>query len=84
MPAGQKVAVAHFFCAAMDWYLVELDRDGQLGFGYVLNRSDPHGSEWGYFSITELADLLVLTKGGPVYVERDLHWTVRPVPQGRA
>lgn len=81
--AEDKVVWVHFFCAAFDWWLCEIgDREEvDLCFGYVTNRQDARSSEWGYWSMVELAALLVPARasaGGlypPVYVERDLSWT---------
>jgi hypothetical protein len=67
--------VVHYFCAAGDWWLAEIDpehEDGPLGFGYCRLGVDPSAAEWGYVSLTELETLNV--HHGLVIVERDCHW----------
>ncbi len=56
----------------------ELSEDRRTAFGYV-NLGDPQNAEWGYMDLNELRDLLVHVRGMPLYVERDLHWTPKPL-----
>ena len=78
----ETVVHLHFFCApACDWLLMEYDPQEELAFGWAC-LNDTQNAELGYFSLRELADLLVRTRDGvPVVVERDLHWTPRPFSQ---
>ena len=73
------VAVAHFFnpCGAGDWWATEFDPETREFFGYVSIFGD-HCDEWGYFSLDELESVK-----GPfgVGIERDLHWTPRPISE---
>jgi hypothetical protein len=88
-----KVIHLHYFAASADWWLAEVEEDGELAFGYC-NLGDPASAEWGYVSLRELALLEVPAQpvvirtlpGGiqqttlrpPIVVERDLHWTPKP------
>lgn len=79
---AKKVAHVKFFSPVFTWFVFELDPTTGEAFGWVQNHSDPTGSEPGYFSLDEMRDLLVIAHSIPVYVERDLSWTPRPVPGG--
>lgn len=83
-----KRFVLHYFTSSADWWLVELDPEQWLGFGFV-NLGDPQNAEWGYVSLVELGELYLpgqmhtkeLDDGGtrvwiqpPTVVERDLYW----------
>ena len=69
-----KVVWLRFFAGPADWYLMELDREEALAFGWV-DLGDPQNAELGYFSLQELADLEARTRQGfTVVVERDLYW----------
>lgn len=73
VPTSDKTVYAHLFCAVFDWYVLEIDDEGRICFGYVYNRSSPMDSEYGYFDVHELESLYVTTAGPlPIYVERDL------------
>lgn len=57
-PTEEHDITAHFFVNGFDWYLCEMvDLEDGTAFGYVDNRRDPYCSEWGYFSIPELAEI---------------------------
>lgn len=81
VPTPEKTVHAHLFCAVFDWYVVEIDDEGRIAFGYVYNRSSPLDSEWGYFDLDELEALLVVQARGvaPVYVERDVDFEPKRV-----
>lgn len=92
MRAKDKIVHLHYFVGGSDWWLVELDDEDRIGFGYVSLASHPDGREWGYVDLDELAEVFIppsSTPGvgtataiqPPVIVERDLHW--RPRPAGR-
>jgi hypothetical protein len=48
----------HFFLSGCDWYAVEFDGE-DVFFGFVIINNDHQNSEWGYFSLQELAALKV-------------------------
>lgn len=58
------------------WYASEYDPDERVGFGVAVG----HERELGYFSLAELEELR-----GPrgLRVERDLHWSPRPLKECR-
>lgn len=83
-----KRFVLHYFTAAADWWLAELDPEQWLGFGFA-NLGDRANAEWGYISLIELGELYLpgamwtqdLPDGGTrvhiaptTVVERDLYW----------
>ena len=65
-----KIVILKFFCPynGWEWYVVEFDGDDLL-YGYVKG----WGSEWGYFSLNELAECTV--KESVPAIERDCHFT---------
>ena len=69
--AAAKIVYVHYFTGSCDWYIVELDPETGIAFGYA-DLGDPQNAEWGYVDLTELG-----TVEGPfgIGVERDLHWT---------
>ncbi len=86
--ARDKIVHLHYFAGGSDWWLVELDLEDRIAFGYVRLGGHPDGAEWGYVDLAELAEVFVpgqaiAIEGGlriqvPVIVERDLHWRPRP------
>ena len=76
---AQKVVQVKFFnpCGRGTWYAVEFDGDDTF-FGYVVSNLGADCDEWGYFSLTELAQVR-----GPfgIGIERDRHFRPGPVPQ---
>ena len=76
---NDPIVVAHFFnpCGAGDWWATEYDPETREFFGYVSIFGD-HCDEWGYFSLDELECVK-----GPfgMGIERDLHWTPRPISE---
>jgi hypothetical protein len=69
VPAAEKVAHAHYYGPAQDWYVVEMDSHG-LAFGYTKFAGYESG-EWGYIPLAELEQVSV----GIAIVERDCYWT---------
>ena len=71
------VAHAKFFnpCGDGTWYMTELDPETRLAFGKVVRHGD---SELGYFSLDELES--VKLRFG-LYIERDIHFTPKPLSQ---
>jgi hypothetical protein len=76
---NDPIVVARFFnpCGAGDWWATEYDAGENMFFGYVSIFGD-HCDEWGYFSLDELESVK-----GPlgIGIERDLHWTPKPVSE---
>ena len=73
------VAVVHYFSpyGDWDWYGTEFDGEDTF-FGLVRGQYE----ELGYFSLTELSEALVTIGATRVpAVERDLHWTPRPLSE---
>lgn len=87
-PAEGKNIWLHYFVAACDWYVAELDPDSGLAFGYA-NLGDPANAEWGYVDLGELGAVEArarvsgagLALSLPLVVERDLYW--QPCPFGQ-
>jgi len=75
---ADKTVRVHYVAGGCDWWLVEYDPATGLGFGYAC-LGDPAGAEWGYVHLPELEAVCV--HRGLVVVERDLHWTPRPVAE---
>jgi len=73
-----KTVRVHYVAGGCDWWLVEYDPATGLGFGYACLGYSA-GAEWGYIHLPELEAVRV--HRGLVVVERDLHWTPRPVSQ---
>lgn len=77
VPLDDKLVHLHYFVGGCDWYVMEVDRERRLAFGWV-DLGDPQNAELGYFDLEELRRLMVTPHGYPLVVERDLHWTPRP------
>ena len=73
--AKDKIIRMHFFLGSSDWLAVEFDGE-DLFFGYVSLNDDKENAEWGYFSLSELADINFLG----FQIDRDLYW--QPVRAG--
>ena len=75
-PEKEAIAVVKFFSpySQWTWYAVEFDGEDTF-FGLV----DGFEMEYGYFSYSELEAVIVF--GGVPAVERDCHWTPRPVKE---
>lgn len=59
---------------AATWWISSLDAEDGMAFGFCC-LGDPEMAELGYFSIQELESL----RGGPFRVERDLHFSPKPM-----
>ena len=75
---GDKPIGLHYFAGACDWWVIELDPDSMLSFGYAC-LGDPLCAEFGYTDLSELCGLR-LRSAFPV-IERDLHWTPTTVAE---
>lgn len=72
----QAIVHAHIFGPVGDWYITEIDEEGETAFGYTKLTSFPDG-EFGYVSITELqaiADQFFEKKDIRYLLERDEYW----------
>jgi hypothetical protein len=72
---ADKIVHLHYFVGGADWYITELDPETGEAFGWAEIVSG--GGEWGYVFLPELATLEV----GFLVVERDLHWSPKPVKE---
>ena len=75
-PEKESIAVVKFFSpySQWTWYAVEFDGEDTF-FGLV----DGFEMEYGYFSYSELE--VVTVYGGVPAIERDCHWSPRPVKE---
>jgi hypothetical protein len=72
---ADKLIPLHYFCAAGDWWIAELDRETGKAYGYAKLTAHPEGAEWGYIDLAELE--AINAHRGLVIVERDLYWQPR-------
>jgi hypothetical protein len=75
IPTAEKIVHLHYFAGNADWYITELDSQTGEAFGWAEVLAGC--GEWGYIPLTELATLIV----GPIVVERDLHWSPKPISE---
>lgn len=77
--AEDKLVVMKLFNAfgAGTWYMTEYDPEDKQAFGYVTGLG---GDEWGYFSIEELASLMLRGTSVP-HIEIDQHFKPTPFSQ---
>lgn len=66
---SDKIVRAKYFCPVNQWtwYLIELDKDNNLAFGYVVGLENGLG----YFSINELENI---TLSNGLKIERDIYF----------
>ena len=72
----QAIVHVHIFGPVGDFYITEVDEEGDTAFGYTKLSSYPDG-ELGYINIEELKDVVktfIETKNIKYLLERDLHW----------
>ena len=69
LPMEEQTVTAKFFdpTGSFTWYLIEMDEEQDLSFGFVTSEFEPNG-EFGPFSIRELK-AIELPYG--LYIERD-------------
>ena len=75
---------AHLFGPVGDFYLTEVDAEGEVGFGYTMLSAHPDGAELGYIHLSELQGVVSTfkqTKDLRYLIERDLHWTPCPLKE---
>ena len=77
IPWQQKLIHEHFSLGASAWYMAEYGPKERLFFGFAILNHDLDNAEWGYVAYDELRELHI----GPIEVDRDLHWRVRPAAE---
>lgn len=73
----------HIFGPVGDWWITEIDEEGETAFGYVKLTSYPDG-ELGYISLQELqgvADQFFEKKDIRFMLEKDQYWEPKPLSQ---
>lgn len=75
------IVIARFFypSGTATWYATEYNPEERMFFGYVSLFND-HNNEHGYFSLDELESIQGRFGG----VERDLHFTEKPLSEAKA
>jgi hypothetical protein len=74
---------AHYFGPSQDWWVVELDRETGLAFGFADLGLFPQGGEWGNFLLPELEELTLSISingrivEGALVIERDCYWSFK-------
>jgi hypothetical protein len=63
------------------WLLTEYDPATGEAFGFAYNSQDPECAELGYIPVTELAKMR--SRHGMPMVERDIHFTPKPMSEAR-
>ncbi len=74
----QAIVHAHLFGPVGDFYITEVDEEGETAFGFIKLSAHPDGAELGYINIEELRGIVqtfIETKNIKYLLERDLHWT---------
>jgi hypothetical protein len=62
------IVYLHYFRGGSDWYITELDKETNEGFGYVVLNGDTQNSEFGYMNLNEFANSII---------EIDLYWSFK-------
>jgi ppGpp synthetase/RelA/SpoT-type nucleotidyltranferase len=60
------IVYLHYFSGGSDWYITELDKENNEGFGYVILNGDTQNAEFGYINMNELANS---------NIQIDLYWS---------
>lgn len=77
---GEAVAHVKFFSAFSRYTFYVTEWNGEdLLYGYVLSPLGEDCDEYGYASLSELAEAKVF--GGVPAIERDCHWSARPLAE---
>lgn len=71
-----KEVVAHFFLGSSNWWIIEVNPEDGIAFGFCLLNGDWHNAELGYVSLIELEGIRI---HGMLLVERDLSWERCPL-----
>lgn len=72
VPMKDAVCHLHYFHGSCDWWVMEMDREKGLAFGFV-NLGDPANAELGYFLLEELKRI--------PFVELDFHFETTPLKE---
>jgi len=75
IPPEDKTVHLHFTVNECNWWAIEWDRRDTF-FGFVILNGWNHGSEFGYFN---LSDLLEIKIGGCLEVLNNPFWIPRPI-----
>lgn len=78
VPKDEKIVHAHYFLGNSDWYILELSVQLE-SFCYTILGGHEEGQELGYQSLIELETVKVSNGNFDQYIERDLHWTPKPL-----
>ena len=62
------VVYLHYFSGGSDWYITELDKENNEGFGFVVLNEDTQNAEFGYINMNELANSKI---------DLDLYWSFK-------
>jgi hypothetical protein len=68
-PFNEKIVYFHYFVGGSDWWIVEIDKENNIAFGFTCLNNDMEMAEWGNIYLDELRKV----RG----VELDFHWTPR-------
>jgi hypothetical protein len=71
-----KIIHFHLFIGGCDWFVCESD-GSELLWGYAILNADFESAEWGYISLSELADINI----GGIEIDNDLYWKKRPAKE---
>lgn len=84
VPMLDKTVHVHYFVAAADWWLFELDPETGNALAFVC-LGDPAMAEVGYVNISELEATRIPQQVGQstvdIVIERDIHWNPQPVSE---
>ncbi|MHC5795344.1 DUF2958 domain-containing protein [Lacisediminihabitans sp. FW035] len=90
IPMLDKIIWAHYYLGNSEWWLIELDPEQFVCFGFACLAGDDGNAEFGNFSLFELESLAVKipihvgeqTLRFEQFVERDLGWVPRSIGDG--
>jgi hypothetical protein len=83
VPLSELRVSAHYFGPSQDWWVVELDRETGLAFGFADLGLGQGCGEWGNFFLPEIEALRMnlsingVIMEGVLVIERDCHWSAR-------
>ena len=69
--ANEIIIKVKYFLSNFTWLVAKCETRGDdvRFYGYVINHSNPHFSEWGFFKLSELMKLNI---ENAIWVERDI------------
>lgn len=80
VPVDEKIVHLHYFGPSQDFYIVEVDPETGLAFGFA-ELFGPGTGEWGLIYLPELEE--VLAHGGLSIIERDCFFEPKPFKDAR-